>query len=134
MAIVDPWLSPRYFRAGSVYLTSAEAPGLVLARVAYSRHRENRSWVTPHYRVGESGRGIRQFEETSVGLLVSRARLVELMQKAGLRATFLERGLTVGRGLLIGVKPASDPVSPSRQRGRAGGRPARRRILPESHG
>jgi len=107
VAIVEPWLSPEMFRSGSVHLMTGQAPGLVVARLAFSRRRGNRSMIEYHYSIGEEGRGIQHFEETNVGLLVSPSRLVELLKEAGLRARFVKQGLTPGRGLLLGVKPKS---------------------------
>ena len=54
-----------------------------------------------------AGRGIQHLEETDVGLMLSRDRLVEIMGSAGLHSRFLARGLypgRKGRGLLVGVK------------------------------
>lgn len=105
VAIVEPWLDPMRFRSGSLHLIAHPTASGAVVRLAYSSRRGPRSSIHYHYLVGEEGRGIQHFEEVQVGLLVAPRRLVTLMNRAGLRARFLRRGLTTGRGLLIGVKP-----------------------------
>lgn len=105
VAIIEPWIDPERFRSGSVHLVTFEGPRATIARLAYSRRRGARSLVRYHYLIGRPGRGIQHVAETVPGLLVSPRRLVELLRGAGLEARFLARGLTPGRGLLVGRKP-----------------------------
>jgi len=105
VAIVEPWIDPTEFRREMIHLVTHQGPKGVFVRLAYSRRRGRHSVIRYHYLIGEPGRGIRHLEETDIGLLVARRRLVEIMTEAGLRARFLRHGLPTGRGLLVGVKP-----------------------------
>jgi len=107
VAIVEPWLDPGTFRRGYVHLVSRRGPSVTVARMSISSRRGQHSEVHYHYLIGETGRRVEHFEEVSRGLMISRNRLLDLMEGAGLRARFLGRGLTRGRGLLVGLKAPS---------------------------
>jgi ubiquinone/menaquinone biosynthesis C-methylase UbiE len=104
VAFVEPWIDPSDFRSGHVHLFAHRTPTAAVARMAYSTRRGRHSRVRYHYLIGEADRGVEYFEETDVGLLVSRGRLMEMMRQAGLRPRFLRKGLHAARGLLVGVK------------------------------
>ena len=104
VAIVEPWIDPSMFRPGFIHLQTYDNPALKVARCSSSSRRGNRSIVHFHFLVGKPGRGIRYARVTDVGLLLSRTELLQLMRSAGLRPRFLARGLTAGRGLVVGVK------------------------------
>jgi dTDP-3-amino-3,6-dideoxy-alpha-D-glucopyranose N,N-dimethyltransferase/dTDP-3-amino-3,4,6-trideoxy-alpha-D-glucopyranose N,N-dimethyltransferase/N-methyltransferase len=104
VVIVEPWVDPSKFRPAMVHVRTFDGPTVKVARVAFSSRRGNRSVIQYHFLIGRAGRGVRHVAVTDVGLLVSRARLVELMAAAGLRSRFLARGLMPGRGLLVGTK------------------------------
>lgn len=84
VAIVEPWIDPEQFRPGYVHLVTPQSPQAKIVRLAFSSRRRNHSRIEYHSLIGETGRGIRHWEETDVGLLVSRKRLVEMLEKAGL--------------------------------------------------
>ncbi len=105
VCIVEPWIDPASFRAGFVQLVSHADPTGAIARMSVSARRGHRSIVHYEYLVGQPGRKVLHFSEDDIGLLVSRRRLLEMMRRAGLEARFLARGLTPGRGLLLGRKP-----------------------------
>ncbi len=107
VCFVEPWFDPALFRSGFVQLVSHSGPSGAVARMAVSRRRGRRSVVHYEYLVGHPRRGVEHFAEDAVGLMVPRERLLQLMARAGLRPRFLARGLTPGRGLLIGRKPRS---------------------------
>jgi len=105
IAVVEPWLDPTKFLPSSVHLVTYQGPRLTVVRLARSARRGRHSVIRYHFLVSERGRRIRHVEVVDVGLLVPRERLLRLMREAGLRARFLARGLTPGRGLLVGLKP-----------------------------
>lgn len=107
VAIVEPWIEPSAWRTGTIHLRTYESPTATVVCFVFASHRGIRSVVKYHYLIGEPGRGIQHLEETDVGLMLSRDRLVEIMGSAGLHSRFLARGLypgRKGRGLLVGVK------------------------------
>ncbi|MGA8303152.1 MAG: methyltransferase domain-containing protein [Thermoplasmata archaeon] len=112
VAIVEPWIDPRAFRSGYVHLSTHQAPTITVARMSFSARRGKKSRVRYHYLIGQTDRGVEHLEETDIGLLVSRDRLVEMMRDAGLHPKFLEEGLPSGRGLLVGVKPSPRTPTP----------------------
>ena len=107
VTIVEPWIAPAEFYREMIHLVTYEGPRGTIVRLAYSRRRGNHSVIRYYYLIGEAHRGIRYFDETDVGLLVSRRRLANIMDSVGLRARIVRRGLPSGRGLIIGVKPVS---------------------------
>jgi SAM-dependent methyltransferase len=111
VAIVEPWIAPSAFRPASIHLRTHESPALTIIRLASSSRRGNRSMIQFHFLIGKPGRKIRHYEETDVGLLLSREELLRLMRSAGLKPRFLARGLTPGRGLLVGVKVGAGQVA-----------------------
>ncbi len=113
VVIVEPWIHPEVFRPGHIALVTFQNASRAIARMSTSSRRGNRSIVRYQYLIGETGRGVEYLEESDVGLLVSPARLVELMDAAGLTSRFLRTSLTPGRGLLVGVRPIAG--SPGRR-------------------
>lgn len=107
VTIVEPWIDPSQFHPGHLHLVTHDSPEVKIARLSFASRRKSHSRIHYQYLIGEAGRDIRHWEETDVGLLVSRDRLVELMGRAGLDPRFLSAGLTPGRGLLVGVNGAS---------------------------
>jgi len=105
IAIVEPWLDPSVVREGMIHLRVHESPELSVVRCAFSTRRQNHTIIRYEYLVGEAGVGIRRYRVTDIGLLMSRTELLETMQSAGLAPRFIEKGLTQGRGLLLGIKP-----------------------------
>jgi hypothetical protein len=116
VVIVEPWIHPEVFRPGHIALVTFQNASRAIARMSTSSRRGNRSIVRYQYLIGETGRGVEYLEESDVGLLVSPARLVELMDAAGLTSRFLRTSLTPGRGLLVGVRPIAG--SPGRRTNR----------------
>lgn len=109
VVLVEPWIDPRDFHPGYVHLLTRQNPPVTLVRMSFSSRRGKRSAVHYHYLIGRSGHPIEHLEEVVTGLLISRRRLVQLMERAGLTARFRKEGLTAGRGLLVGVKRTTPP-------------------------
>jgi ubiquinone/menaquinone biosynthesis C-methylase UbiE len=103
VAIVEPWILPSAFRAGSIHFRSHISPDLTVVRLAFSSRRGNRSRIHYHFLIGKPNHDVQYIEYESDGLLLSRHELVEAMRSAGLRTRYLNQGLE-GRGLLVGVK------------------------------
>lgn len=116
LVLVEPWIDPAEFHPRHVHLVSYRSPAAIVARAAFSSRKGDHSVIRYHYLVAERRRGIKHLQETDTGLLVARSVLLNAMRTAGLRARFLRRGLTSGRGLILGTKPL--PMTPT-GRGRA---------------
>jgi ubiquinone/menaquinone biosynthesis C-methylase UbiE len=108
VAIVEPWIEDSAFRPGMIHLRTHESPGVTVVRMAFSSRRGNHSMIQYNFLIGRPGREIRYCHVTDVGLLLSREEHLELMGSAGLEPHFLARGLTSGRGLLVGVKAGAE--------------------------
>ena len=107
VALVEPWIDPSDFRPGFVHLMTGADRGVQLVRLSYSTRRGNHTVIRSHYLVGRPRAGVRHLQETDdSGLLLSHDRIEQLLERAGLRPRFLARGLSTGRGLFLGVKPA----------------------------
>lgn len=111
VCLVEPWIDPANFRPGFVHLVEHSEPTRAVARMSVSARRGNHSVVHYEYLVGDSRRGVTHFSEDDVGLLVPRSRLLSSMVQAGLKPMVLPKGLTPGRGLLVGCKPRPSPSS-----------------------
>jgi ubiquinone/menaquinone biosynthesis C-methylase UbiE len=109
VALVEPWIEPDLFRPGYVHLATYQGPEGLIARMAFSEKRANRSLVHYHFLIGHQGKGVRFFDERETGLLLSREELVGLMSRVGFKARFLTKGLSAQRGLVVGVKPGPVP-------------------------
>jgi SAM-dependent methyltransferase len=103
--LVEPWLDPAKFKTPHVSLLVRDTPSVKLARVSFSNRKGDRSLLEMHYLVADEKRGIRHEVEHDDMLLIAPQRLVSLLRATGLRPRFLARGLTKGRGLLVGVAP-----------------------------
>ncbi len=104
VAIVEPWIHPAAFRPGALYLRTHEDASGTVVRLAFSARRGDRSILRYHFLVGRPRRGVEYHEVEDVGLLLSRQELLGSMRNAGLHARWIARGLTPGRGLLVGTK------------------------------
>jgi ubiquinone/menaquinone biosynthesis C-methylase UbiE len=104
VAIIEPWIDPAEFRTGFVHLMAHEAPGVTVVRMSFSSRRGNRSILRIHYLVGSSSTGVRHFQETDVGLLVPRIRMLQLFREAGLRPRYIRRGIRPGRGVYVATR------------------------------
>lgn len=98
--IVEPWLSPEEWIPNRPHVLSAEAPGLVLARVTVSGLRGERISTTKmHYVVGTPD-GVEHWAEDHTLYLFTEDEMRSGFERAGLRAELDPEGL-IGRGLWI---------------------------------
>jgi len=103
--IIEPWFSRSAFKQGSVHLTVCDREeNIKIARLSVSKVKGNISVVDMHYLVGEKGKGVRHFVDRHELGLFEVDKILDCMEKAGLKAKFLKNGLTKDRGLFIGVK------------------------------
>jgi len=107
VVLVEPWVDRSAWRSGWIDLRTHRGPDLTVVRCGFSSRRRDRWVLRWHFLIGERGRPILHLEVTDTGLLARRATLLSWMREAGLESRFVSRGLTPGRGILVGVKRGS---------------------------
>jgi SAM-dependent methyltransferase len=100
--IVEPWLTPDVWKPGRPHVLTAEADGVVLARVTLSGQRGTISTTEMHYLVGTPD-GVEQWREDHELGLFTDAEMRTALEGAGLRVEHDAEGL-MGRGLWIGTR------------------------------
>lgn len=113
--VLEPWVDPSAYRVGRATLQTAGLPTqdadpaeLYVARGGVSDLREQDglriSVMDLHYLVVPRGGQVEHFQERHELWLCPREVMVAAAEAAGLRVTWLEPGLSPGRGLLVGVR------------------------------
>jgi SAM-dependent methyltransferase len=100
--IIEPWITPRDFKRGTIDVVVAKQPELKIVRVGRSFAHERISTLEFHYLIA-TPRKIRHLMETADFGLFTHSEYLSAFHTAGLKATYEKRGL-IGRGLYIGVK------------------------------
>lgn len=102
--LVEPWILPDQFKAGTPHALLVNQPELKIARLTTSRVCDRLSIIEFHYLVAAAS-GIEHLTENHELFLFTDAEYRGALTRAGLAVTVDEQGL-MGRGLYIGVKPA----------------------------
>ena len=103
--IIEPWISPRDFKSGSLHAVLVNQPKLKLARIGRSIAHGKTSTIQFHYLIA-TPKTTRHFSESEKFGLFTRAEYTSAFRAAGLRVRYYRRGL-IGRGLYVGVKTAT---------------------------
>lgn len=101
VVIVEPWISPTAFKAGTLHSNFVDKPNLKIARISTSSVHGNKSLSKMHHLVG-TPRGIEYFTEDLEMGLFTKSEYLEAFRSAGLRTHYDPKGL-IGRGLYIGT-------------------------------
>jgi hypothetical protein len=104
--MVEPWISPDAFDAGSVDLLTVAEPDLTIARASYADREGDVSRVRFEFLVSERDKGIRHFTETHEMGLFAPDMYVAAFVSAGLDNVEHDPEGLMGRGLIIGSAPA----------------------------
>ena len=99
LIIVEPWFEPGVLTVGKTMITTAEAPGLTIARVSHVSVDDRISKIRFEYLVGTSSGIEHMVEEHELGLFTT-AEIREAFQSVGLYAEHDPVGLD-GRGLFL---------------------------------
>jgi ubiquinone/menaquinone biosynthesis C-methylase UbiE len=115
IAIVEPWLTPREYREGSVHLGTYGTKSRPIARMNTAGRRGGRSIMDMHYLVGRDGR-IRSWVERHNMCLFGARTMRSAFRSAGLDARRIPSKFTTHRGLYLATKPPTKrpPVHGSR--------------------
>lgn len=104
--ILEPWVDPASFRPGTAAMHTHDSPDLKLCRSVVTRREDpDISVLEFHWLIAAAGspRVIHEIEEHRLRLL-STDQLLGKLTSAGLRSTFVHKGLTDDRGIIISVR------------------------------
>jgi hypothetical protein len=102
VAIVEPWLTAKTYRTGSLHLRTFGNEALPIARMSLAEKRGNRSILNMHHLVG-TPQGVRHWvEHHDMGMFEVRTYLAAF-RAAGFRVRFVKNGFMEGRGLYVAV-------------------------------
>lgn len=104
--IVEPWITPRNFKNGSLHAVFVNEPELKIARVGRSYARGRTSILDFHYLIA-TPRTTQCFMEREEFGLFTHPEYLASFRSAGLKVVYYDRGL-IGRGLYVGIKRSSD--------------------------
>ena len=100
--IIEPWITPRNFKSGTLHAVLVNQPKLKLARIGKSSSRGRISIIDFHYLIA-TPKATRYFRETEKFGLFTHSEYLGAFRAAGLRVAYDRKGL-IGRGLYVGVK------------------------------
>lgn len=103
--IVEPWLTPEDVILGHIGAVFVDQPKLKLVRMNVVDVKGKLSVLKFHYLVGRTER-IKHFIEIDKFGLFTHNECLAAFRSAGLKVKYDRKGL-IGRGLYIGIKPAS---------------------------
>lgn len=102
--IVEPFLTPNAYRPGMPHSIYVKKPNLQIARSNVSSLKDGQAVLDFHYLIA-TPKGVNTYRDhVTLGLFDSK-HVLAIMRECGLRAKFLNQGLTKHRGLYIGAKP-----------------------------
>lgn len=102
--IIEPWLTPEAWNAGTIHANFIDEPELKIARMNISSVEGKLSYFDFHYLIG-TPEGFDYFTERHELGLFEMEEMNTALKDAGLDVTYDEKGLT-GRGLYIGRMPS----------------------------
>ncbi len=101
VALVEPWITPDAWNAGSLHALFVDEDDLKIARMSVSRRDGNASILNFHYMIG-SRDGVRTFTEPHRLTLFTDEQYRSALRAAGFRVEYEAAGL-MGRGLYVGT-------------------------------
>ena len=102
LLIIEPWLSPEAWHAGTVHAMLIDEPNLKIARVNTSFVKGRVSYFDLHHLIGTPEGTTHVFEHHELGLFTIE-EMKQMFSDADLSVTYDPQGLT-GRGLYVGKK------------------------------
>jgi hypothetical protein len=109
VVVIDPWLRPDVYVAGTVNGDFFDEPDRKIARIALTRREGDLALIEFNYLVG-TPQGVRHFSELHTVGLFTREQMAAAFEQAGLDVTY-EEPKVLRRGLHIGVKPGGVSAS-----------------------
>lgn len=111
VVIVEPWLTPSEYRAGSVHLGTYGTPDRPIVRMDLAEQRGSRSVMDMHYLAAEDGRVYHWVERHDLALF-DRSIQLAAFRAAGFKVRHLASRFTTTRGLYLGIKPRAPASLP----------------------
>jgi SAM-dependent methyltransferase len=111
VAFIEPWITPAQFLRRHIGLRVVRGRGWAIARMNIAHRSGAILREEMHYLVGDP-RAVRHHVDWHRTRMVSHARLLQLLREVGFRARLDRRSMPLGRGLLIAVRPPSEPRGP----------------------
>jgi SAM-dependent methyltransferase len=104
--VLEPWITPEAWQAGSVHHHLAEQDGRTVVRLSYSGlTKEGKSLTDMHFLVGEQGVGIRHWREEHILSLFTDDEYLDAFALAGFGPVELLPGWREGRDRLVAILP-----------------------------
>ena len=100
VVVLEPWFEPAQWRAGSVYLQTAEIEGVKVCRMSHSVVQENVSVLEFQYLIGRAAGIDHRKEEHRLGLFTT-AEMRRCFSEAGLTVAEYDPVGLIGRGLFV---------------------------------
>jgi SAM-dependent methyltransferase len=100
--LVEPWITSRNFKNGSLYAVFVNEPELKIARIDRSFARGRTSILDFHYLIA-TPRTTQSFREIEEFGLFTHSEYLASFRSARLDVVYYDRGL-IGRGLYVGIK------------------------------
>jgi SAM-dependent methyltransferase len=99
VVVVEPWLSPEAYKAGTVHMRTVDRPDVKVCRINTCKREGDISVMEFHYLVATND-GVRRAKEVHRMALTSPEQMESYFQAAGLGCSFDAEGLS-GRGLFV---------------------------------
>ena len=104
VVLIEPWLTKEGYKPGSPHLNTYQTDDLKIARVTVSSKKGNLSVMDMHYLIAERNKTVKHFVDRHELAMFPTADILNMMKKAGLKASYLKSGFMKDRGLLLGIK------------------------------
>lgn len=104
VVIIEPWFTETIYKTGLPSMITYDSEGIKIARLCVSQKRGTLSIMDMHYLIAEKNQKMKHFIERHELAMFDVDRVLSIMKKQGLQASFLKHGLMKDRGLCIGIK------------------------------
>ena len=104
VVIIEPWFTENVYKIGLPSMTTYDGEEIKIARLCVSEKRGILSVMDMHYLIAEKNKKMKYFVERHKLAMFDVDRVLSIMKKQGLQASFLKNGLMKDRGLYLGIK------------------------------
>jgi ubiquinone/menaquinone biosynthesis C-methylase UbiE len=105
VAIVEPWLTPREYRVGSVHLLTYSSPTIKIARADVAQRRGRKSILRMHYLIARRGGPVIHRVDDHRLTLFTKSEMRQAFHRAGLEVRYFRKGISRGRrGAYVAIR------------------------------